>query len=656
MDAVIIRSIFPEFPHRTDTRYMSQPNQFSLLMQRRFAPFFWTQFLGAFNDNLFKTALVVILTFDALSWTTLSPSLITNLIPGLFILPYVVFSATAGQLADKFEKSGLTRFVKWLELAIMCVAGLGWVTQNLWLLVAGVVGMGVHSTLFGPVKYAYLPQQLRPEELIGGNGVTEMGTFVGILLGEILGAVLVVQRPNGILFEACATIGVALLGLVASYRIPNSPAPAPDLKISYNFVAESFRNINFSRKNRVVFLSMLGNSWFWFYGALVLAQFPVYAKDYLHGDHSAFVLLLTVFSLGVGSGSLLCERLSGRKVEIGLVPFGSIGLSLFGADLYFSSLGFSAGAAALAAGPHLDAFALLGQHGMWRILFDVLMIGMFGGFFIVPLFALIQIRCDPAHISRTIAGMNILNALFMVAAAGVAIVLLGQGFTIPQLFLFTALLNALVALYIFSLVPEFLMRFLAWLLIHTIHRVKCIDAERIPAHGPAVLVCNHVSYVDAIVIGAASPRPIRFVMDHRIFKLPLLGWIFRTARAIPIAPYKEDPWLMEKAYVDIAQALHEGDLVCIFPEGRLTRTGDINEFKGGIAKIIERSKVPVIPMALRGLWGHLLSRSGENLFERAFRNGLRSRLALAVGLPVAPQDVTPEGLQEQVQILRGDWK
>ncbi|MYM36239.1 MFS transporter [Duganella sp. FT94W] len=632
---------------------MSQPNQFSLLKQRRFAPFFWTQFLGAFNDNLFKTALVVIITFDALSWTTMSPSLVTNLIPGLFILPYVLFSATAGQLADKFEKAGLTRFVKWLELAIMSLAGIGWVTHHLWLLIAAVVGMGIHSTLFGPVKYAYLPQQLKPEELIGGNGVTEMGTFVGILMGEVLGAVLVVQQPHGLWLEAAATILVAGMGLVAAYRIPQSPAPAPELKISWNFIGESVRNINYSRKNRTVFLSMLGNSWFWFYGALILAQFPVYAKDYLHGDHSAFVLLLTIFSLGVGSGSLLCERLSGRKVEIGLVPFGSIGLTLFGIDLYFASLAYSGAALA---GAHLDAFALLAQHGMWRILFDVLMIGMFGGFFIVPLFALIQTRCDPAHISRTIAGMNILNALFMVAAAGLAIVLLGQGLTIPELFLVTALLNAVVALYIFSLVPEFLMRFLAWLLIHTIHRVDTVDAERLPAEGAAVLVCNHVSYVDAIVIGAVAPRPIRFVMDHRIFKLPLLGWIFRTARAIPIAPAKEDPWLMEKAYVDIAQALHEGDLVCIFPEGQLTRSGDINDFKGGVAKIVERTQVPVIPMALRGLWGHLLSHNHENVFGRAFRSGLRSRLSLAVGVPVAPRDVTPEDLKQRVAALRGDWK
>jgi len=628
---------------------MSKPSQFALMSQRRFAPFFWVQFFGAFNDNLFKTALVVALGFDAASWTTMSASTITNLIPGLFILPYVVFSATAGQIADKFEKAGLSRLVKWLEVAIMAMTGIGWLTHTLWLLILGVVGMGVHSTLFGPVKYAYLPQQLKPEELMGGNGMIEMGTFVGILLGQVLGAVLVATPGTGLHLVAAGTLATAVIGLLASYRVPTTPAPAPELRINWNFFSESIRNIRHSAGNRTVFLSMLGNSWFWFYGALVLAQFPVYAKDYLHGDSSVFVLLLTVFSLGVGTGSLLCERLSGHKVEIGLVPFGAIGMTVFGADLYFASTGYLNTAAVV-----WNTFVQ--QDSALRILFDVVMIGVFGGFFIVPLFALIQTRCDPEHLSRTIAGMNILNALFMVAATGVAIVLLGQGFTIPELFLATAIMNAVVAVYIFSLVPEFLMRFLAWLLIHTLHSVKTVDGDRIPESGPAVLVCNHVSYVDAIVIGAASPRPIRFVMDHRIFKLPLLGWIFRTAKAIPIAPAKEDPWLMEKAFVDIAQALHEGDLVCIFPEGKLTSTGDMNAFKGGINKIVERSKVPVIPMALRGLWGHVLSRSQDNVFERAFRKGWRSSLALAVGQPVAPHEVTPELLHTQVAQLRGDWK
>ncbi|MEW6369576.1 MAG: MFS transporter [Pseudomonadota bacterium] len=628
---------------------MSQSSQFSLLTQRRFSPFFWTQFLGAFNDNLFKTALMVALTYDALSWTTLEPGLLNNLIPGLFILPYVLFSATAGQIADKVEKGRLARFVKLLEVVIMAIAAIGWLTHTLWLLIAAVVGMGVHSTLFGPVKYAYLPQHLKPEELVGGNGVVEMGTFVGILLGEVMGAVLVAHKPWGIELVAGGSLLMALLGLAASWRIPPSPAPAPELDISKNFAAESVRNLRYSAQNRTVFLSMLGNSWFWFYGALVLSQFPVYAKDYLHGDHSVFVLLLTVFSLGIGAGSLLCEKLSGRKVEIGLVPFGSIGLSVFGIDLYFASQAYTNTVT-------VDAFALLALPGTLRILADLVLIGVFGGFFIVPLFALIQTRCDPKHVSRTIAGMNILNALFMVAAAGVAILLLGQGFSIPQMFLVTALLNALVAIYIFSLVPEFLMRFLAWLLIHTIHRVKTVDVERIPDEGPAVLVCNHVSYVDALVIGAASPRPIRFVMDHRIFKTPFLGWIFRTAKAIPIAPAKEDPFLMERAFIDIAEALHQGDLVCIFPEGKLTTTGEMNEFRGGIAKIVERSKVPVIPMALRGLWGSVFTRDPGNLFERSFARGWRSRLALAVGVPVPPQEATPERLHEQVRALRGDWK
>ncbi len=628
---------------------MSQSSQFSLFKQRRFSPFFWTQFFGAFNDNVFKTALLTILTYDTLSWTDMDPGLLNNLIPGLFILPFVLFSATAGQLADKFEKSRLVRYVKLLEILIMGIAAVGWMTHNLWLLIGAVAGMGLHSAMFGPVKYAYLPQHLKQDELIGGNGLVEMGTFVGILLGQVLGAVLVVYQPGGIEMVTVGTIVFAIIGWLASRAIPDSPAAQPDLQINWNPATETVRNIRFTRQNRPVFLSVLGNSWFWFYGAMLLAQFPVYAKSVLHGDHSVFVLLLTAFSLGVGSGSLLCERLSGHKVEIGLVPFGSIGLTVFGFDLFLASQGYVNTAT-------VDFAGFVQQSGSWRILFDCTMIGVFGGFYIVPLFALIQTRCDPQHVSRTIAGMNIMNALFMVAAALVAMVLLKMGFSIPEIFMATALMNAVVAIYIFSLVPEFLIRFIAWLLIHTIHRVRWIDTDRIPQQGAAVLVCNHVSYVDAIVIMAASPRPIRFVMDHRIFKIPVLSWIFKTAKAIPIAPAKEDPWLMEKAFIDIAQALHEGELVCIFPEGRLTASGDLNEFRGGIQKIIDRTPVPVIPMALCGLWGSMWTRSAGNPFGRSFKRGPLSRLALVVGQPVAPMQATPEFLQQQVAALRGDWK
>lgn len=628
---------------------MSQHSQFSLLRQRRFAPFFWTQFLGAFNDNVFKTALLTILTYDALHWTNMDVGLLNNLIPGLFILPFVLFSATSGQLADKFEKAGLARKVKLLEIIIMMVAATGWMTHQLWLLVAAVAGMGIHSTLFGPVKYAYLPQHLKTDELVGGNGVIETGTFVGILLGEILGAVLVVHKPWGIELVAGGTIAIAIVGYFASRRIPYSPPPEPELKINWNPVTETIRNISFSKQNRPVFLSLLGNSWFWFYGAIILAQFPLFAKNYLHGDHFVFVLLLTIFSFGIGAGSLLCERLSGHKVEIGLVPFGSIGLSVFGFDLYLASLTYTNTVA-------VDVMGFMQQTGSWRILFDISMIGVFGGLYIVPLFALIQTRCDPKHLSRTIAGMNILNAIFMVVAALAAMLMLNAGFTIPQLFMATAILNAIVATYIFSLVPEFLMRFIAWLLIHTVHRVNGVNTERLPEEGAAVLVCNHVSYMDAIVIMAYSPRPIRFVMDHRIFQIPFLSWVFRTAKAIPIAPAKEDPWTMEKSYVDIAKALHDGELVCIFPEGKLTATGDMNEFKGGIMKILERSPVPVFPMALRGLWGSFLTRDKGNSFGRSFRRGPFSKLELVVGEQLKASEVTPVVLQEKVKALRGDWK
>jgi 1-acyl-sn-glycerol-3-phosphate acyltransferase len=624
-------------------------SQFSLLSERRFAPFFWTQFLGAFNDSFFKIAVITVLTFQASSWTTISPSLLNNLIPGLFILPFVLFSATAGQVADRFDKAKLARLVKAFEIFIMLVAAVGWVTHSLGLLLTTIVGMGLHSTLFGPLKYAYLPQHLKSSELTGGNGLIESGTFVGILAGEIMGAVIVHQDGWGLHAIAIGAIVVAAIGWVAASRIPDSPANDPSLLISRNPVAETWRNLLFSAKNRTVFLSMLGNSWFWFYGSILLAQFPLYAKDWLHGNHEVFVLLMTVFSLGVGAGSLLCEKLSGHKIEIGLVPFGAFGLTVFGIDLYLASVAYT--------NVHTVGVAqFVYLHSSVRILLDCMLIGLFGGLYIVPLFALIQTRCAPGHTARTIAGMNVLNAVFMLVAAGMGMALLSAGLTIPELFLVTAILNGLVAIYIFSLVPEFLIRFLAWLLIHTIHSVEVVNGDSIPDEGAAVLVCNHVSYVDAIVIAAACPRPVRFVMDHSIFKIPVLSWLFRTMRAIPIAPAKENEIVMLAAYDAVAQALAEGDLVCIFPEGRLTKTGDMSDFRGGIKKILDRTPAPVIPMALRGLWGSMLTRGEGNPFERGWRRGIRSSLSLVVGDVVPAIEATPEYLQERVASLRGDHR
>lgn len=433
-------------------------SQFALLRQRRFAPFFWTQFLGAFNDNLFKTALLTALAYDAARWTTADPALLNNLIPGLFILPFLLASATAGQLADKFDRTRVARAVKLLEIAIMAVAAIGWSQQRLWLLVAAVVGMGLHSTLFGPVKYAYLPQHLNLAELTGGNGLVEMGTFVGILLGQVAGAVLAARGPAGPLAVAGAALAVAVAGWLASRRMPPSPPPDPGLRVSANPLAETVRLFRAARASRPVFVAMLANSWFWCYGALLLAQFPLYARAVLHGDYSVLVLLLAVFSVGIGAGSLLCERLSGRRIEIGLVPLGALGLSAFGIDLYFASLAYAGAAGGM--NDAVGAFAFAGPGA--RILADCLLIGVFGGFYIVPLFSVIQTCGEPGRLSRTIATTNVLNAVFMVAAALAGAALLRAGLSIPQLFLAAALANAAFAAAVFAAAPEYLKRFAAW--------------------------------------------------------------------------------------------------------------------------------------------------------------------------------------------------
>ncbi len=627
---------------------MSQPNQFDLLKQRRFGPFFGVQFLGAFNDNVFKNALVIMLTFQAASMTTMSSGLLVNLCAGLFILPFFLFSATAGQLADKYEKAFVTRLVKIFEIVIMIVGALGFYWLNLELLLIALFMMGMHSTMFGPVKYAYLPQHLKKEELVGGNGLIDAGTFIAILLGTILGGTLIGMQPHGSMWVSGTAIVIAVLGYWVSRSVPVSPAPSPDLKINWNPITETWANLKFLRTNRTVFLSILGISWFWFYGAMFLSQFPNYTKDVLGGGEHVVTLLLAVFSVGIGLGSLLCEKLSGHKIEIGLVPFGSIGLTIFAVDLFFAS--------PTSHGTALGAMAFMQQAGSWRVLFDLLMIGIFGGFYIVPLYALIQSRSEPSHQSRVIAGNNILNALFMVLAAGVAILGLSFGLTIPQLFLLTALLNALVAIYIYTLVPEFLMRFLVWLLIHSVYRLEKQGLDHIPEEGAAMLVANHPTFIDALVIAAACRRPTRYVMDHKRFEAPVLNFIFRATRSIPIAPAKEDPVMLERAYDEIAKGLEAGDLICIFPEGRVTDTGEMYPFRGGIKRIIDRTPVPVVPIALRGLWDSFFGRQGGSFFTRVFRLGLFGKIGMSVGAPVAPQDVTPEGLQQIVTGLRGTEK
>ncbi len=626
---------------------MANGNEFTLLKERRFLPFFITQFLGAFNDNVFKNALIILIAFQAAD--PARANTLINLSAGLFVLPFFLFSATAGQLADKYEKSHLMRWIKLLEIAIMLGAAVGFILGNMPLLIGLLFLMGGQSTLFGPVKYSILPQHLRPDELVGGNGWVEMGTFLAILIGTLLGGVLIAIPDSGPWLVAGAVVLLAVLGFLSSLFIPRATPDAPDLRINWNPITETWRNINITRRNRTVFLSVLGISWFWFLGATYLAQLPNYSKLTLGGDEHVVTLLLTTFALGIGIGSLLCERLSGRRVELGLVPFGSIGLTLFGVDLFFAVSPVAEGA------PLVGAMEFLRSAPNWRALIDILLMGMFGGFYIVPLYALVQQRSEPSFRSRVIAGNNIINALFMVLSAALAIFFLDAvGLTIPQFLLLTAIFNAAVAVYIFTLVPEFLMRFIVWILVNIVYRLRPQGLENIPDEGPAVVVCNHVSYMDALVVIGCCRRPIRFVMDHQIFKIPLLSFVFRTAGAVPIAPAREAPEILEQAYDRVAHYLEEGEVVGIFPEGRLTENGEIGPFKSGIEQIIQRTPAPVVPMALRGLWGSFFSRRYGKAMSH-FPRRFWSRIELVVGEPVPSEQANSALLRERVAALRGDW-
>jgi 1-acyl-sn-glycerol-3-phosphate acyltransferase len=631
---------------------LPESNQFSLLGQRRFAPFFATQFLGALNDNIFRNGLVILITFQGVVVAGMDHNQLANVAAGLFILPFFLFSATAGQFADKYEKSMLIRRVKMLEILLMVLAGITLITESYSLLLLVLFLMGCQSTMFGPVKYAYLPQQLADHELVGGNALVESGTYVAIMLGLIAGGIAVgddlassLQLNKQTVLGGCLII-VAVVGYLTSRQVPQTRAVDPELKINWNAWKETWRIVQFAREERSVFLSILGISWFWFFGSAMTIQIPAYTLDILNGNETITTFLLAAFAVGVGIGSLLCERMSGHRIELGLVPFGSIGLSLFAIDLYFAQPAASAVAANSIA-------EFMSSPSGFRVWVDLALIGAFGGFYSVPLYALIQKRSARQHLSRIIAANNIINSLLMVGAAIMSMVLLESGLSIPELFLVIAVLNVLVATYIFTLLPEFLMRFLAWLVITIIYRIRPGGLENIPHKGPAVVVCNHVSYMDPIILAGSVRRPMRFVMWYKIFQMPFLNFIFRTMKAIPIAGAREDKTIMDDAFEKVDAELAAGNIVCIFPEGAVTRDGEIARFRPGIEKIISRRPVPVIPASLGRLWGGWLSRR-PNGSMRLIPKRLFARVTVRFGELVPATEVTAARLELLVRTLRSD--
>lgn len=421
-------------------------NQFQLFKRRRFSAMFFTQFLGAFNDNIFKQALILVLTYTAASQIGIEVSILNNLAAMLFILPYFLFSALAGQIADKFEKSQLTRFIKLLELVIMIIAAVGFVFEWYTLLFVALFLMGTHSTFFGPIKYAYLPQAMREDELVGANGLFQMGTSLAILLGMIIAGVLT-QLPQSLYWISASVLIVAILGYLSARFIPNMPAMQPNLNINWNIFTTSMATVRYLYSLPFLFFIVLGNSWFWFYGATFLTQTPEFSKVILQGDESVVIFLLTLFSVGVSIGSLLCKSLTKNQVSLRLLPFGIAGLSIFAIDLYFSLSGLNI---------NLDTDTLMGIgelssiRGSWRVFFDLFFLGFSGGLYIVPLYASMQAYAPKSHRARIVGANNIFNAIFMVTSAIFAILMLNAlKLSLPQLFLVTGVLNILFGLFLY---------------------------------------------------------------------------------------------------------------------------------------------------------------------------------------------------------------
>lgn len=617
-------------------------SQSSLFSSKRFLPFFLTQFLGAFNDNIFKNTLMLLIAYSAITKLDMDINVVLNLAAGLFILPFFLFSGIAGQVTDNNEKSGLMRRIKLAEILIMLLAAVGFLLEQYIYLLGILFLMGTQSTFFGPAKYAILPQHLKSNELVGGNAIVEMGTFVAILLGTI-GAGLIMQFDARIEMVSMTVVILAVLGYLASRSIPEAPAGCQSLKISFNPLGSSIELIKTVRQNRAIYLAIMAISWFWFLGAAYLTQFPNFSISSLNGDSSLVTLLLALFTVGIGVGSMMCESLSKSRIELGIVPIGALGLSIFGIDLYF--------AIPMLPAEQISWSVFLADSANWRLLLDLTAVGLFGGIFIVPLYAFVQARSEESYRARTIAVINIMNALFMVGSAIAGIVFLGVlELSIPDFFLVLAIMNLVVCAYVFHQVDEFALRFVIWIMSHTIYRVRAYHLDRIPEQGAAVIVCNHVSYMDALLIAGASPRPIRFVMDHQIFRNPVLGWFFRLAKAIPIAPEFKDKEVYTQAFESISEALGNEELVCIFPEGKLTRSGSMNPFKTGIETILARDPVPVIPLSLSGLWGSFFSHKNGSSFIRLPRR-FWSKVSIDAGEVVQAEQATAELLYQRVSGL-----
>lgn len=570
-----------------------QENQFYLFKTNRFLPLFITQFLGAFNDNVYKNALVVLITYDVAIRAGWKPALLVLVAAGIFILPFFLFSALAGQYADKLEKSAMIRKIKVVEIILMTLATIGLFVENLYLLMAVLFLMGTQSSFFGPLKYGILPDHLEEDELIGGNGLIEMGTFLAILIGTITGGLLI-RTTFGIEIVSILLIVMSVVGYLASKKIPKAPGAAPDLKLNYNLITETFNILGKAHAKRRVFLSILGISWFWLYGATYLAQFPTFANEVLKSNEEVVTLLLSVFSIGIGAGSLICNKLLKGMVTARFVPLASLMMTVFSVDLYFASSNIMVTSPDIV-GQLYGAKEFLSSIQNWRVVGDLFGIAVAGGIYIVPLYAIMQTESDGAERSRIIAANNILNALFMVGSAVGSMLLLMIDFTLPEIFLTIAIANGFVALYICQLLPQDLVQSIIRTILRILYRVEITGMENYRKAGrKTVIIANHTSFLDGLLLGAFLPDILSFAINTHIAE----KWWVRPAFAlVDLMPLDPTNPMATKTMV---KAVQKGRRCVIFPEGRLTMTGALMKVYEGPGTIAYLAGAPLLPIRIEG--------------------------------------------------------
>ena len=615
----------------------------NILRSRSFWPLFWTQFFGAMNDNVFKNAIVILITFKSFTLLGLDSNSMVALCGGIFILPFFLFSAVAGQIADRFSKSNLIFYIKTWEVLVMTIGVFGFLYENLYLLISTLFFMGLQSTFFGPIKYSILPDLVEDSRLVEANALVEMGTFIAILLGTILGGILIFYSNLYIVF---ATIGISILGLLFSRYINPLSNGDSKVKIDWTLFKPTLEIIKITKKNKDIFNSVLVISWFWFLGAALLSMFPGYVKNVINGNGHIVTLFLALFSIGVAIGSILCEKMSKDKVELGMIPYSGVFISLFLMDIYFQTQITSVQI------KNITLLDYLYEIKNYRVLFDLLCLSIASGFFTVPLYTFIQRKSLKKERSRVVAGLNIFNALFMVISAVFLTILYMCNLDVGDIFLVLSIMNLFVCLCFYFKYSEYLISFFMFVASKILYSVKISGLDNIPKDGGAVLICNHASFVDWLIISGRVRRPIRYIMHTSYFKIFGLGWFFKGAKAIPISSKKENINSLEIAMDKVSQELMNGEVVCIFPEGIVTRDGKLDGFRPGIEKIIEKNPVPVIPMTLEGFWGSFFSRkfNAKGLSNPiALLTEFRRSISFKIYKQWSPDNVTALKLEQYIR-------